>query len=456
MRVAWFSPLPPQRSGVADYCAELLPYLARHMDLELFAADPAEHEGTPLAGMFPIHDYHDFTRRNRAARFDVPLYQMGNDRVHRFVYDTLVETPGITVLHEPMLHHFMLQMLAEGWTPSDYSHELDYNYGAARGDIEAEVASDGTEQARFRYPMIQRVVDSSLGVIVHSEYARGVVLEHGPRDPVETVSHAYVPDPATRGLTRERARAALGLDPAQFIIGTFGFVTPAKRIETILDCVAELSLEAGDTRLLIAGGSVPEYDLGEQVRSRGLAGRVFAPGYVSWQDLMRYMLACDLALALRWPNAGETPGGVIRLLGLGCPTVVSSHKAFGEFPDDICLKVDHGREREDLLDRMRLARRDPEGMSAMGARAKDYIARNNRPEDTAAGYAGFIGSVLAGGSMAAGAGSRMTPREAVRAALIDRVAGGIAAFSDGPARAGLLDAAAAAIDGVLPPGGGAG
>ncbi|HBL26059.1 MAG TPA: hypothetical protein DD490_04405 [Acidobacteria bacterium] len=34
MRLAWFSPLPPARSGIADYSAELLPHLAEHLEVE--------------------------------------------------------------------------------------------------------------------------------------------------------------------------------------------------------------------------------------------------------------------------------------------------------------------------------------------------------------------------------------------------------------------------------------
>lgn len=34
MRLAYYSPLPPMRSGIADYSAELLPHLAAHCDIE--------------------------------------------------------------------------------------------------------------------------------------------------------------------------------------------------------------------------------------------------------------------------------------------------------------------------------------------------------------------------------------------------------------------------------------
>jgi len=44
-RIAHWSPLPPQRSGIADYCAELLPQLAEHFDIELITEG-----GQPAAG----------------------------------------------------------------------------------------------------------------------------------------------------------------------------------------------------------------------------------------------------------------------------------------------------------------------------------------------------------------------------------------------------------------------
>jgi len=33
MKLAYFSPLRPQRSGISDYSEELLPYLARAADI---------------------------------------------------------------------------------------------------------------------------------------------------------------------------------------------------------------------------------------------------------------------------------------------------------------------------------------------------------------------------------------------------------------------------------------
>src|SRR5919197_774591 len=62
MTIAWFSPLPPVRSGVAAYSAELLPHLER-----TFTIDRVDQARA-----------HDFVWRHRRAPYDLIVYQLGN------------------------------------------------------------------------------------------------------------------------------------------------------------------------------------------------------------------------------------------------------------------------------------------------------------------------------------------------------------------------------------------
>jgi hypothetical protein len=39
MRLAYFTPLPPSKSGIADYNSELLPYLAKGAEISVFVCD---------------------------------------------------------------------------------------------------------------------------------------------------------------------------------------------------------------------------------------------------------------------------------------------------------------------------------------------------------------------------------------------------------------------------------
>ena len=74
MRIAFFSPLPPARSGIADYSAALLEPLKRIAEVEVFESPPAEE---------------------RLKEFDVLLYQMGNNAYHSSIYEYALKHPGV-------------------------------------------------------------------------------------------------------------------------------------------------------------------------------------------------------------------------------------------------------------------------------------------------------------------------------------------------------------------------
>ena len=83
MRIAFFSPLPPLRSGIAEYSSKLLPYLDQQAEITLFVDEAAKVDPT-LQQAFLIRDLHSFTGP-LAEGFNICLYQMGNnlDDTHR-------------------------------------------------------------------------------------------------------------------------------------------------------------------------------------------------------------------------------------------------------------------------------------------------------------------------------------------------------------------------------------
>src|SRR2546423_7560726 len=89
MRVAFFSPLPPARSGIADYSEALIESLRPLMELEIFS------------GAHQVYD---------PARFDIALYHVGNNGYHGFVYEAALRYPGVVVMHESNLHHLIADL----------------------------------------------------------------------------------------------------------------------------------------------------------------------------------------------------------------------------------------------------------------------------------------------------------------------------------------------------------
>src|SRR5215510_609311 len=107
MRLAYFTPLPPSKSGIADYNAELLPYLARGAEIAVFVEN-ADEMGEGRGGAdFSIHVAADFDDLHRQSPFDLCFYHQGNNPHHEYIYERALKTPGLLVLHEHCLHHLV-------------------------------------------------------------------------------------------------------------------------------------------------------------------------------------------------------------------------------------------------------------------------------------------------------------------------------------------------------------
>ena len=87
MKVAYFTPMPPETSGIADYSA-LLAARAWRQRVEL--------------------DVVQRGRKRPPRGADVCLYHVGNDPdAHGWIVDALRRRPGVVVLHDFVLHHLV-------------------------------------------------------------------------------------------------------------------------------------------------------------------------------------------------------------------------------------------------------------------------------------------------------------------------------------------------------------
>ena len=159
MRIAYFSPLNPIRSGVSDYSEELLEYLAGYASIELFIED-YRPTSSWLYECFQVSNYRRIFENNGRNNHDIHIYHMGNNDNHSYIYPLLLEYPGIVVLHEPMLHHFVFSQTVGNLRLREYLRELDYCYRAVRSQIVKITLEDRDERSWYDYPLVDRIVDS--------------------------------------------------------------------------------------------------------------------------------------------------------------------------------------------------------------------------------------------------------------------------------------------------------
>lgn len=331
MRVAWFSPLPPDRSGIAAYCAELLPELASRHHIEAFVDDGRHRPGVagtdPVAGVL-IRGAHDFPWRHATQPFDACVYQLGNERCHDYIWPYMLRYPGLVVIHDGQLHQARAAGLIERGRLDEYRAEFSYCHPSAPQALH-EVVISGMGAAvgsmYYNHPMVRIPVESARIAAVHNpllteelseEYDTATILpiRQGVRD-------------MTGGATgrSEDLRAALGIPGQAVIFVAFGRTTPEKRLPEIVKALSEVTA-AGcvpEPWLLCVGATADYYDIRHDAGEAGIADRVLVTGYVPDRDLSRYLMLADACLCLRWPTGRETSAAWLRCLAAGKPTVIS-------------------------------------------------------------------------------------------------------------------------------------
>jgi len=359
MRVAYYSPLPPSRSGIADYSALLLPALAERVDVTL--ARP--------------------TRLRREPKADIALYHVGNDpEAHGWIVEALRSRPGVVVLHELVLHHLVSGITLARGDVDGYLAALEREAGLVGRLLGHAVVDERIrplwESRPEEFPLTAEVLDLASGLIVHSRYAEEQVRVAGYAGPVWRI-----PMPAWPAL--DVAPAAVEGSP---VIGCFGHINESKRVPQLLAAFVRLHERRPAARLLLVGAISP------RLRLPDLPGGVVHRDYVPESELWILMRACNAIVSLRFPTMGETSAAAVRALSIGKPLVVSDVGWFRELPDEVAIKVPAGEgEVETLEAALELAAASPE-MGEAGLRLAETEHRLDRVADL---YAAALGEAAA-------------------------------------------------------------
>src|SRR3712207_3100505 len=100
MKLNWFSPLPPAKTGIADYTLRLLPALCSKADVVLWTDRPSwSSEIEQYADVryyqldnLPWADIH---------RADLNIYHIGNNcDFHSGIWQVSRQCPGCAILHD--------------------------------------------------------------------------------------------------------------------------------------------------------------------------------------------------------------------------------------------------------------------------------------------------------------------------------------------------------------------
>ena len=389
MKLAFVSPLPPQRSGIADYSAQLLPALAQFYDIDVII-DQAQLAAPWVSAHCGVRDVQWLL--DHAHGYDRVMYHFGNSSYHKHMFELLARVPGVVVLHDFFLGDIHNYLAVHGVVPHGLFRALYESHGySALGVWAAE--KDGAAVIT-QYPANLGVVQQSLGVIVHSEHARQLAQTWYGRELARRWQMVALPRTVPQKGNRQQARQQLALAPDDFVVCSFGLMGATKLNERLLEAWL-LSPLAQDPRCrLVFVGEAHAGDYGAaieaKISSSGLGDRISITGWADAEVFHSYLAGADLAVQLRANSRGETSAAVLDCMNHGLPTLVNAHGAFAELPADSVWLLPEVFDDQALADAMTTQWLAPEQRRALGERAREVLGSAHSPETCAKQYVAAI------------------------------------------------------------------
>jgi len=401
MKIAYFSPLNPQKSGISDFSEEWLTQFVDirnevGMDIDIFTSKPITN--VYLKEKFTVRRI-DEMDESISERYPIKIYHIGNNtEAHEQIVEKFFRFSGILEIHDISLHNMVVGMTVAKNNIADYLKLIDYSHGKRGLNIAKDYFKKGGEMPWERdsleMTMNKHLIDKAQAVIVHSDFAKQMVKAVNQDVPVITIPLHTVDIIDNCQKDRESAKKRLKINDKRLIFASFGFATPTKRIISILKALKKFK-KKNSFFLYIIVGEVRDKKINSAIRNFNLSENVIVTGYTSLDVFKDYMLACDVAINLRYPTQGESSAAVHRLLGMGKPIIVTDIGAFQEYLDNVVIKVrfdDH--EVDDIYKALCTLTNDEKLREQYSQNAIAYAKENFYLKNNILIYCDFISKII--------------------------------------------------------------
>jgi glycosyltransferase involved in cell wall biosynthesis len=367
-KIAWLSPLPPQRSGIANYSYWLLEALKTHLDIDLYYDD--EPPAASLKNGFDVYPLSAFAERYQD--YDEVIYHLGNHSgFHKEIYRLAWDFPGTVVLHDYNLGYFMYDAFYGQGDERLYAQALADGYGD-EGRKEFRAVTGGRFPDTAKFPMSHAVVSRSRKAIVHHRWVRD---QFGHNSHIEVIPHFAKLNcqPTREEIKAFKNKLLIGDD--HLTISCLGFINSNKLPKLQVDVVKRLIDDGYPLRMIFAGEPAPEVkSLELEIQSGRYGENIIFTGYQDEADYFSTVLASDIIINLRNPSMGEASGTLMHALAAAKPTIISDTNQYREFPDKVCWKLTHDEnEAEALYAYIRTLLSDKHLRAAISDNTAEYV-----------------------------------------------------------------------------------
>jgi glycosyltransferase involved in cell wall biosynthesis len=373
-RIAFVSPLPPAKTGVADYSFHLLTELQKLVEVDAFVADPTQvsaPEGVTVRKLVAFDAI-----ENLRSGYDDVVCAIGNSRDHIGALSLLRRREAVVLTHDVGLTDLYAVVANErpDLEPHRFGEIVERLYDDRYpSDLRRRRSLPPQTVARYGILMAREIVRQSRKFLVHSEFAARLArLDADSEDEAKigVVPFGHLPPGKARTPTRRD-------EP---LIATFGLATRVKRIDVLIDAMGEVVKNVPRARLAVVGEIHPAADrqrYESQIERLGLSGNVQLTGRINGRTYRDFLRRATLAVQLRAVTHGESSGAVADCFASGVPTVVSGLGATRELPGSAVVKVAVGSTASELATELVTLLRNEERWETLAAAGRAYARANS-------------------------------------------------------------------------------
>lgn len=388
-RLAYLSPLPPERSGISDYSNELLEELTRWYSIDVITNQQNINSAWVKANC-DVRTIEWF--KANSSQFDRVLYHFGNSEFHEHMFDLLETIPGIVVLHDFFLSGVESYRDAVGLAPNAWKQSLYASHGYKA--VYLSENEDYPYEALWTYPASLNVIKNALDIIVHSQNSIKMAQTwYG-----DNVGKDWSVIPLLRTPPsvndKSKARSILGFNDDAYIICSFGIMVETKQSYEIIQAFINSSFSTNQNSYLIFVGQEDKSDYGlnikQIIKNSGIEDRILITGWVDNQQFKQYLQAADVGIQLRTLSRGETSAAVLDCLNYGLATIVNKNGSMADLDNDAVHMLPDNFTITELTDALEHIFTDQRYREMLSNNARQKIKISHSPRHCAALYATAI------------------------------------------------------------------
>lgn len=329
-RVAWISPLPPQRSRAAPLSASVIQRCPSDVTVDAYhsAAYRGESPGGPIA-LRPLRAFAHVERL--LGDYDAIVYCIDGRPYSSDPITLAHQRPGVVIgldLRLATVYDWRdrNRLEPEGWPSLVERCEAQYGEGAA-ALLERKTHSSVEDLDRRGILMSRELLETSHTTFVQSEYARGVALLEAPGATGRVEVLPWATPPAASLVTHAAAAGAN--------ITAFGWVDSSRQPEKLVSAMRRVLRKHPRARLAFVGpiDATDRQRLYRLAQELEVGHALTITGALDEQTYREWFGCTTLAVQLRSVSNGESPSTVAECLSNGVPAVVTEIGAIRELPD---------------------------------------------------------------------------------------------------------------------------